>query len=463
MIISAYMVPHPPVAVHEIGKGEEHQIQQTIDAYEKAGEMIAADHPDTIVITSPHAVMYRDWFNVSSGHHAYGDFGQFRCSGVSFDETYDEEFVHVLNDLSRQEHFPAGTEYDREPMLDHGTMVPLYFMEHHVKHIPIVRIGLSGLPLREHYRMGMLIRQVSDVLNRRVTFVASGDLSHCQKADGPYGFHEEGPVYDEKIMKTMGSASFEELLEYDPTLLRKAEECGHRSFCIMAGALDQTDVIPEVLSHEATFGVGYGIVTYQVKGNNPERNFLDQYDTKIQKEAEEKRKHNDAYVKLAVNAMNAWITDKEIIAVPEGLPDEMYTERKGAFVSIHEYGELRGCIGTILPTRQNLAEEIIRNAISACSKDPRFEAIRKEEIPYLEVSVDVLSRPEEIGQDRSKLDVRKYGVICSVPDGRRGLLLPDLEGVDDVKTQIHIACNKGNIDEEDPELQLSRFEVIRHV
>ena len=463
MIISAYMVPHPPIAVHEIGKGEEKKIQHTIDAYEKVGKMIAQDHPDTIVITSPHATMYRDWFNVSSGSHAYGDFGQFRCPEVSFDETYDEEFVHVLDELCQRDHFPAGTEYDRDHMLDHGTMVPLYFIEHHIHDFKIVRIGLSGLPLRMHFELGQKIQDVSDVLHRKVTFVASGDLSHCQKEDDPYGYKEEGPQYDERIMKTMGTASFEELLEYDPSFLNKAEECGHRSFCIMAGALDRMNVKPQVLSHEATFGVGYGVVAYDVQGEDRTRDFLDAYDTEIRNKAEEKRKNSDPYVKLATEAMNHWIAKKEVMKVPDHLPEEMYQERKGSFVSIHEYGELRGCIGTILPTRKNLAEEIIYNAISACSRDPRFEAIKVKEIPYLEVSVDVLSQPEDIGQDITKLDVKKYGVICSVPDGRKGLLLPDLEGVDDVKTQIHVACNKGDIDEDDPRLQLSRFEVTRHV
>lgn len=463
MIISAYMVPHPPIAVAEIGRGEEKKIQKTIDAYEEVGKRIAADHPDTIVITSPHALMYRDWFNVSSGSHAYGDFGRFRCPEVSFDETYDEEFVHVLNDLCQEEHFPAGTEYDRDHMLDHGTMVPLYFIEHHVHDFRLVRIGLSGLPLRAHYQLGMYLQKTAEVLNRRVVFVASGDLSHCQKEDGPYGFRKEGPVYDEKIMKTMGSGSFEELLDYDPDLLERAQECGHRSFCIMAGALDRTDVKAEALSHEATFGVGYGVVAYQLTGQDAKRNFLDQYDEKTRKEAEEKRKKQDPYVRLAVKAMNAWIERKEVIAVPEDVPEEMLAEQKGTFVSIHEYGQLRGCIGTLAPARKNVAEEIIHNAISACSRDPRFEAVRKEEIPYLEVSVDVLSEPEKIGRDASKLDVKKYGIICSTPDGRRGVLLPDLDGVDDVKTQIHIACNKGDIDEEDPEMEISRFEVVRHV
>ena len=136
------------------------------------------------------------------------------------------------------------------------------------------------------------------------------------------------------------------------------------------------------------------------------------------------------------------------------------SERAGAFVSIHEHGMLRGCIGTILPVQSSLAEEIIENAISASTRDPRFDPITTSEIPYLDINVDVLSEPEPI-HSRDELDVKRYGVIVSC-GSRRGLLLPDLEGVDTVDEQVSIAMKKGGIRESD-DYQLERFEVVRHV
>lgn len=461
MIISAYMVPHPPIAVHQIGRGEELKIRKTLQAYDKVGEMIADDDPETIVISSPHAPLYRDWFNISSGNRAYGDFGRFRARGVSFDVPYDTAFVKTLDELCRKEGFPAGSEYDRDKMLDHGTMVPVYFLENHMRQIPIVRIGLSGLSLKEHYQLGMLIKEASDILNRRVVFVASGDLSHCQKEDGPYGFKPEGPEYDERIMHTMGTAAFNELFDYDTSFLEKAQECGHRSFVIMAGALDGLHVNPKVLSHEATFGVGYGIVCYEVDGKDDNRHFLKQYDEKEKARIQNKREHADAYAKLALDAIAYYQKHQNYMPVPERLPEEMYQDKAGTFVSIHENDRLRGCIGTIRPAQKNVALEIIHNAVSACCRDPRFNEIKPEEYPYLDVSVDVLSRLEKI-HDHSQLNPVKYGVICSVPDGRMGVLLPDLEGVDTVDDQIQTACYKGNIDPDDPHLQLQRFTVTRH-
>lgn len=463
MLTGAIMVPHPPIALHEVGRGEERKIQDILDAYDKAARFAAAHHPDTLIITSPHTVMYRDYFNVSGGSSAYGDMGRFRASSVSFEVNYDEQFTHNLEILAEGDHFPAGCQYDRDKMLDHGTMVPLYFLQRYVdlKKVKIVRIGLSGFPLTDHYKLGMYLKRLMAASDKNYFFVASGDLSHCQKKEGPYGFAPEGPEYDVRIMKTMGTGNFEELLEYDPAFLEKAKECGHRSFTILAGALDQTGVKPEVLGHSAKFGVGYGIITYELTGKDAKRNFLDQYQEKQKKIMMEKKKDCDPYVQLAWKSVEAYVSEHKKISIPADTPEELLHQKAGAFVSIHENGELRGCIGTISAVRKNLAEEIIQNAISACSRDPRFSAIQKEELPFLEISVDVLGKAEPLINLKHQ-DVKKYGIIVS-KGMRRGLLLPDLEGVDTPYQQYSIACRKAGIEEEEAEVKMERFQVIRHV
>ena len=150
---------------------------------------------------------------------------------------------------------------------------------------------------------------------------------------------------------------------------------------------------------------------------------------------------------------------RQVIQVPEGLPAELTQRRAGAFVSIHKHGQLRGCIGTIAPTRESLAEEIIHNAISASTRDPRFYPVTPDELDDLEINVDVLGEPEEI-RSEAELDVKRYGVIVS--NGlRRGLLLPDLEGVDTVAQQVAIARQKAGIGAGEL-VKLQRFEVVRH-
>ena len=237
-IIGAIMVPHPPILLPEIGRGEEKKIQATADAYEKAADFVAELKPDTIVLTSPHSVMYADYFHISPGKTASGDMRQFREPQVRIAVDYDREFSRALADLAKVSGFPAGTMGERSAELDHGTMIPLYYVNHYTTDYQLVRIGLSGLPLPDHYRLGQMIRQTADALDRRVVLIGSGDLSHKLKEDGPYGYVEEGPAYDERIMDVMGRAAFDELLDFGESFCEKAAECGHRSFCIMAGALD---------------------------------------------------------------------------------------------------------------------------------------------------------------------------------------------------------------------------------
>lgn len=167
----------------------------------------------------------------------------------------------------------------------------------------------------------------------------------------------------------------------------------------------------------------------------------------------------DEYVSLARKTIESYIKDGITIKLPKDLPSEMTDKRAGAFVSLHKNGELRGCIGTILATTDCVGEEIIQNAISASTCDPRFMPVREEELPLLDISVDVLSEPEDISSP-DELDVKRYGVIVS-KGFRRGLLLPDLDGVDTVEDQIYIAKRKAGI-MPDEEVKLQRFEVIRH-
>lgn len=249
-ILAGFMLPHPPLIVPEIGKGQEQTIQTTVDAYHKAAQEIAGLKPETIVLLSPHQILYTDYFHISPGENAAGDFGKFRAKQVSMKVTYDTEFVKNLEELAGFRDLHAGTLGEREKKLDHGTMVPLYFVNQYDTDYRLVRIGLSGFSLADHYRLGRCIRETAEKLDRKVVVIASGDLSHRLKEDGPYGYRKEGPEYDARIMDVMERAAFGELLQFDEGFCDKAAECGHRSFTIMAGAFDRTAVDAKRLSYE---------------------------------------------------------------------------------------------------------------------------------------------------------------------------------------------------------------------
>ena len=182
-------------------------------------------------------------------------------------------------------------------------------------------------------------------------------------------------------------------------------------------------------------------------------------------------------VLLAKSAVENYVREEKFISPPQDLPEEFLKRRAGTFVTIEKNGELRGCIGTYLPTRINVAEEIIHNAISAATEDYRFGPIQKEELSFLSYVVYILSYPEPV-KDIKELDPKKFGIIVKtgpftfpnekevVFDGvipyKTGLLLPDLEGVDTIEKQLSIACQKGGIDPQREKIFIYKFTVEKY-
>jgi len=168
----------------------------------------------------------------------------------------------------------------------------------------------------------------------------------------------------------------------------------------------------------------------------------------------------DQYVELARKTIETYVKSGQVLPLPKNLPQAMFKKRAGVFVSIHKKdGSLRGCIGTFLPTKKNMAEEIVANAIAAAVHDPRFPPVTAAELPHLTYSVDILSLPKPA--TRSQLDPQKYGLLVSTADGRRGLLLPDIPGVETAEDQITICKRKAGI-LPDEKVSLQIFTVERH-
>lgn len=461
-ILGAYIFPHPPLILPQIGKGEERKIAATVGACETLARRIAVHRPETIVLISPHATVYADYFHISPGTEAAGEMARFRCPEVRIRASYDSRLASAISEEAQGLGVSAGTLGEREPSLDHGTMIPLWFVNKYYADYKLVRIGLSGLSPLQHYRLGKGIAQASEALGRGVVVIASGDLSHKLKPDGPYGFAPQGPEFDERVTAAMERADFLSMMEFDEAFCDAAAECGLRSFQIMAGALDGKLVLPSLLSYEGSFGVGYGVAGFEIAGDSEERRFDVEYERRQREKLDIFRMCEDEYTALARKSLEYFVKTGERLTLnardTSALPPDMLSRRAGVFVSLKKQGRLRGCIGTIQPTCGSIAEEIVRNAVEACSEDPRFDPVTEEELDELVYSVDVLSDAEPCVE--SQLDVKRYGVIVS-SGRRRGLLLPNLDGVDSVEQQISIAKQKAGI-RAGERCDLQRFEVVRH-
>jgi AmmeMemoRadiSam system protein A len=450
-IIGAYLVPHPPLIFPEIGKGGEKDIQATIDAYRRAGNEIAQTAPDTIVLITPHSVMYADYFHISPGKGAQGTMAQFGAADVSVRVDYDEDVIAALRARVSEAGFPAGTRSEKDAGLDHASIIPLRFiLEAGAQAFKVVRAGVSGLSLKQHYALGAMIAEAYEKRARTIV-IASGDLSHRLKEDGPYGFAREGPAFDRTIIDIVRRGALREILDLDPALCQNAGECGLRPLAVLAGALGGFDTKGELFSYECPFGVGYAVCKFSPAPKSQKSASVARQDDKIE----------SAHVRLARNTVELFAREGRYFQPDFELPDELTERAAGVFVSIHKNGDLRGCIGTIAPAQQNIAREIMRNAICASTEDPRFDEIRADELSELSYSVDVLEAPEAVLHE-SELDAKKYGVIVSLGH-KRGLLLPDLEGVDSVQEQIAIAMRKAGISpSERTRVTLQRFLVTRH-
>jgi AmmeMemoRadiSam system protein A/AmmeMemoRadiSam system protein B len=458
-IAAAFAVPHPPLIIPTVGRGEERKIQATIDAYRSIAKKISDIMPHTIIFVSPHSIMYSDYIHISPGMKAKGDFGSFGASREKLEVEYDSELIHRIEKKASERNISAGTTGEKDRNLDHGTMVPLHFITEGYQGFKSVRIGISGLSPLEHYNFGMCIRDAVEELGTKAVVVASGDLSHRLKEDGPYGFMKEGPVFDELATRAFATGDFMKLLDIDEHLCDNAGECGLRSFQIMAGALDGMKLESKLLSYEGPFGVGYAVASFIVNGTDQSRRYGEIFEENEKKRLEGKKAGEDEFVRLARLSLETFLRTGKRLKMPQGLPPELTARRAGVFVSLKKHGRLRGCIGTIEGVTGSIAEEIIRNAVSAGVEDPRFDRVSENELSEIVYSVDVLGDAEDV-ESVSELDEKRYGVIVS-KGLRRGLLLPNLEGVNSPLQQIDIALQKGGISKSET-YKIQRFEVVRH-
>lgn len=449
------MMSHPPIILPNIGKGEEREIRDIDEAMRRAAKSLLETDPDTVVIISPHAPAYFDYMQVSAAPAMHGDMGQFGDHKDVFSFAGDVELAKEIDRLAFQAGIPAGTLGRQDGRLDHGSMVPLYYLKEGMKDKKLVRIGIGGPDSLMHYELGKIIARAAENLGRSIVVIGSGDLSHCQKAGTHYGFKPEGLAYDKEIMEIMGQGRFLELLELSEEKAEVAMVCGQKPFAVLAGTMDGCMPVSRALAHSAAFGVGYGVCTYTDLTEDEGRRLLEKAKIRKKEAYHARISQEDELVKLARKTVNAFVEHKPL---PKA---EKLGEKAGVFVSIHKDGQLRGCIGTTEPTTADVSEEIVQNAVSAASRDPRFPAIAYWELEDLAINVDVLN-PAEPVKDEKELDPKKYGVIVS-KGNRRGLLLPDLEGVDTVEKQLEIAKQKAGIGQNEKGVMLERFRVERHV
>lgn len=448
-LVFSGIAPHPPIMVPEVGGEAALDVSSSIDAMREFTRRIIESGAETVVLISPHAPLDARAFVAYQERELYGDFRNFRAPGTIVEAPLDEELLDAIKRAALAHDYRVAGVRGYE--LDHGTSVPLYFLLRNGWKGKVVALGYTFLSNEDHLRFGACIKRAIEEMGHPVAIVASGDLSHRLKPGAPAGFYPDAHLFDEEVVESLRACDPSRIVNINQHLRKQAGECGYRSMLIAFGATEETEQRCEVLSYEAPFGVGYMVA--QVSSQQAAERKDESYH---EDETAGQRAGSEELTALARRAIESYVSEGEILKAPAGL----LPERAACFISIKtDEGDLRGCIGTVEPAQKSLAEEIITNAISAATRDPRFPPVTASELPHLRYSVDVLYEPEATTFE--ELDPKVYGVIVEdVNVTRRGLLLPDIEGIETASQQVEIAARKAGIRPGTP-LKLSRFRVER--
>jgi AmmeMemoRadiSam system protein A/AmmeMemoRadiSam system protein B len=451
-LVFSGIAPHPPIMVPEVGGEAIADVRGSIDGMAEFTRRIIENGAETVILISPHAPLDPQAFVAYQASNLHGDFANFRAPSAAVDFPLDQELLETIARTASEEEYDVVSieQYD----LDHGTAVPLYFLDRNGWRGRVVALGYSFLSNEDHLKFGACLKRAVDSLSRPVALVASGDLSHRLKPDAPAGFSPAAHLFDEQVVDALNENSPDRIVDISQDLRRVAGECGYRSILVALGATRELPRACEVLHYEAPFGVGYLVA--QLTSTN--RTSSKDEAASLTDHAASKETVSELPA-LARKVVETFVrTGEQIPAVHDA--SGLLAERAACFVSIKTAnGDLRGCIGTIEPAKQTLAEELIMNAIHAATRDPRFPPVSPDELASLVYSVDILAPPEHAVF--ADLDPSTYGVIVEDEAGlSRGLLLPDIEGVDTAYKQVEIASRKAGIPAGTP-VKLSRFRVER--
>src|SRR5437870_3403572 len=254
-LVFAGIAPHPPIMVPEVGREAIADVRASIAAMSDLTPRVIASGAETVVLISPHAPLESDTFVAYDGPQLYVDSAMFRTPTATVHAELNDELLNEMARVTAEQNLAMLRIKGDD--LDHGTAVPLYFLQRNGWHGRVVALGYSFLSNQDHLRFGHCIRRGVEKLGRPVAFVASGDLSHRLMPDAPAGYNPRAHLFDEEVVEAIRSCATERIVNVDQELRRLAGECGYRSMLVAIGVAEGSEPHCEVLSYEAPFGVGY--------------------------------------------------------------------------------------------------------------------------------------------------------------------------------------------------------------
>lgn len=446
-VVCAVLMPHAPILVPEVGGERGGAAADSCRAMRTAARCVLSHHPEKLVLISPHSPRQPRAFGIWSDDPLEGSFAPFDAPQVGVSLPLDRTLAEAI--AAEAEVRGLETWEIRRLPLDHGALVPLWFLVEAGWDGPTVILSLNYPEDQGLTELGEAIAAAAQASASRIAVIASGDMSHRLMEGAPCGFHPQAHQFDEAFIRLVRAGDYRKIEDIAPDLRELAAEDAADSTLIAASSVNWKTTGHQVLSYEGPFGVGYGVAILFAESHSSPSG------AKTTKTTVEKS-DGEALPGLARRSVEA-----ALCGSPEQPPEpagEYLGMPSGVFVTIHQRGgPLRGCVGTFAATCPNLVVETWNNARLAALQDYRFSPVLAEEMDGLRFEVSVLHSQEEISSE-AELDPRRYGVIVSANDGRRGLLLPGIKGIKTPEQQVGIAREKGGIDPDEP-ITLQRFQV----
>lgn len=448
-IVFAGLMPHAPILVPGVGRKRLADAAATARAMKLVADHAMTAQPDTIVLISPHSPRLPGAFGLWRTARLCGSLENFGSPEDAVDLPVDRAFANHLE----QEAGRRGLRFwdIRDEPLDHGALVPLCYLTVAGWKGPTVILGLNDPGEGGLVELGQVIADTARALKRRTAVIASGDMSHRLTRSAPCGFHPQAHRFDETFIGLLKEDRPVDIPRIDPDLQdAAAEDVVDATMVALAASGFHTEG-HKVLSYEGPFGVGYGVaILYE-----PPRTADPAAPTETH--VEKKIAHFTELPAVARYAVETELRDG-LSLMPFRAAGDL-TGRRGVFVTLRtKDGELRGCMGTLAPHERDLVAETWRNALAAALRDNRFSPVTVAELSNLDYEVTVLGELEPI-ESPAELDPARYGVVVSALDGRKGVLLPAIEGIETIDQQLEIARHKADLEPGEP-VSLQRFEVI---
>lgn len=263
MLVFSALSPHPPILIPGVGKNNLNKLKKTVKALKSLEQELYASKPETIIIISPHGQILDNAFTINLNPQYLANFKEFGDFSTELKFKGDPILIQEIRaDDEMEKEIPLVLVSKEE--IDHGISVPLYYLTQHLKEIKIIPVSYSALALKIHLKFGKFLQEQILNSNKRVAVIASGDLSHCLTKKSPGGYHKDGKIFDQKLIKLLKNKNVEGILNLNKNLIQNTKECGLKSIIIILGILNQSNYQSEILSYEAPFGVGYAVINFRL-------------------------------------------------------------------------------------------------------------------------------------------------------------------------------------------------------